>query len=273
MAFRKLSASRGAGWIVDGFAVFRAQPKPFLTICLAVGLLMALPVFGFFASLMGVVFYGGLVSALHTQARGGTPQLPQAFDGFNQPGALPRLLVILALNLALGLLAVLVLALTIGPDLVAIVQQAGGRDPDPQLLMPLFPKIAKSLLLLLPLGIVVGWVTMLAVPRAMLDGVSGGRAIADAFAAMLGNLGAMFVNLLCLLVAMTALLLVLFVPLLVVEAINAQHRFLGMLLQIPLTAAMTGAIYGLYTSMMYQAWREIFADGATPPPAPGQIEI
>ena len=54
MAFRKLPASRGAGWIVDGIAVFRSHPRPFLTLCFAIGLLMPLPVFGFFASLMGV---------------------------------------------------------------------------------------------------------------------------------------------------------------------------------------------------------------------------
>ena len=179
---------------------------------------------------------------------------------------------ILALNLALGLLAVVALAATIGPALMAIVQQSGGRNPDPQQLLPLFPQMARTLLLLLPLGVVVGWITMLAVPRAMLDGVSGARAIADALAAMLANLGALTVNLLCLLVAMLVLMAVLMLPLLLVEALNAQHPFLGMLVQIPLTAVLTGAVYGLYTSIMYQAWREIFA-ADTPPPAPDQIEI
>lgn len=259
MSFRNVSAGRGAGWITDGIAVFTSRPGPFLAACLVPGLLSAIPVVSLAFGLLGVFFYAGLVNALHAQTQGGTPAMASAFDGFVKPGAFVRLLPIAALNIGLAIVAVIAIFIAMGPMLMELIQQGENAKPDPQMVLAIMPKLGLWLLVFLPLGIFAGWITLLAVPRAMLDDVPGVTAMGEAVSAIFGNLGALIVNLLCLVAIMVVLTVGLMVPMLVVGLFAVASPILGTLLQIPIMAVFGAVIFALYCSVMYQAWRDIFA--------------
>lgn len=273
MTFRKVSAGRGAGWIVDGLAVFKDNPGAFLGACLVVGVLSALPLMNIVIGLTGVFFYGGLVSALHTQAQNGTPQVAQAFDGFRRPGAVVRLLPIFALNLCFFVVFIAAFLAALWPLLQELGQQGTGAKPTPEQVMPLLPVLGKFMLALIPVATFVGWITLLSVPRAMLDEVPGGTAMREAVSALFANFGALLVNLLCLAAIGIVTALVLMIPVALINVVAAKDAALGTLLQIPVFAILTGMIYALYSSVMYQAWRELFASDQASPPPLSQVEL
>jgi hypothetical protein len=271
--FRTVAASRGAAWIADGVAGLRRQPGAYVGACLLVGFASALPLLGMFVGLLMPVFYGGLLSLLRVRAEGGTGRAGQVFDGFTAPGALARLLPIVSFNVLFALLAVAVISLAAGPTLLAVAEAAqGGGQPSPALVMELLRKLAPPLLALAPVGIFVGWMQMLAIPRAMLDGVPGGRALREAAAAAWANFAAFAVNLLCLLAVLFGLVLVLAVPMIIVGVVQRAAPGLGLLLQLPLTAALTALVQGLYGAMMFQAARDVFPVAEAPPPVLDAIE-
>lgn len=263
MSHRKLGAGRGAGWVTDGIAVFSGRPGPFLGVCFALGLLSSLPVISLLFGLLGVFFYAGLVSALHTQAQGGTPGMGQVFDAFGKPGAFARLLPIAALNIGLALVAVAALFAIMGPLIMQIIEQGENAKPDQEMILAMLPSLGLALLVLVPLGILVGWITLFAVPRAMLDEVNGISAMGEALAAILGNFGAVVVNLLCLVAIMVVLTLLLMIPMMVIALVSASNQGLATLLQIPVMAVFSTVVFALYGGIMYQAWREVFAGEVT----------
>jgi hypothetical protein len=271
--FRTVAASRGAAWIVEGVAGLRREPGAYVGACLVLGFASTLPVLGLLAGLMMPVFYAGLLSLLRTRAEGGRGRAAQVFDGFTVPGALPRLLPIVSFNVLFALLAVAVISMAAGPSLAAVAEtaQAGGQ-PSPAQVMELLGKLAMPLLILAPVGIFVGWMQMLAIPRAMLDGVPGGSALREAAAAVWANFGAFLVNLACLLAVGLGLVLVLAVPMIVVGVVQRAAPGLGMLLQVPLMAALTAAVQGLYGAMMFRAARDLFPVAEAPPPLLDAIE-
>jgi len=196
MTIRKLSAGRGAGWITDGIAVFKSNPGTYLTACVVVGLLSSLPVFGLFFGLLMPVMYGGLLSVLQHQARGEQTAVGQIFDGFQQPGAFARLLPIVLINLAIAFVIVIIVFVTIGVAVFQLIRESQAhQQPDPQMVMALLPKFALLLLFLLPIGVLFGWVMLLAIPRAMLGQVPGMTALREALSAVASNFLPLLVNL------------------------------------------------------------------------------
>jgi hypothetical protein len=274
MTIRKLDAGRGAGWITDGLAVFKANPGPYLTACVVVGLISSLPLVGIFFGLFMPVMYGGLLSLLHHQARGEPTSTGQIFDGFQQPGALSRLIPIVLVNLAIAFVLVIILAVTIGVAVFQLIKASQAhQQPDPQLVLALLPKFALLLLILLPIGVFFGWVMMLAIPRAMLGNVPGMDAMREAVRAVLSNFLPLLVNLLCLSLLMFVIILIMMIPFMLLGLVQQHSFFLGMLIQIPVMAVFTGGIIALYCAVMYQAWREVFEDEtALPPPPPAAFE-
>ena len=267
MSPRKLAANRGAGWITDGLAIFRAQPAPYLSASLIVGLLMALPVVSLLIGLVTPVFYGGLLNLLHRQAGGGAPTAGQAFDGFSQPGAFSRLLPIVLVNLAFAFVMVMLLIVLVGSAVLALARGAATPEAEQAFVMAALPSLGLFALIALPLATVFNWIMMLAIPQAMLGQVPGLTALADAARAVLANLAPLLVNLLCLLVLLFVLVLVLMVPFFVIGVLQQHAPALALLIQLPVMAVFTGAVLALYCAVMYQAWRELFAD-ALPPPRP-----
>jgi len=264
----KLAGNRGAGWITDGLAVFKGNPGTYLTACVLIGLISSLPVIGLFIGLVMPVFYGGLISLLHRQARGEPILISNAFDGFQQPGAFARLLPIVLINLAFAVLVFILLAVTVGMAVYHLIS-SGQTEPDPKMIMALIPKFALLMLILLPIGVFFGWVMMLAIPRAMLGTAPGMTAIRESMEAVMANILPFVVNLLCLMLLLFIFVLIMMVPFMVLGALQQHARLLSMLIQIPLMGLFTGAIMSVYCAMMYQAWREIFGEEeevAPPPP-------
>jgi len=273
MTIRKLSAGRGAGWITDGIAVFKSNPGTYLTACVVVGLLSSLPVFGLFFGLLMPVMYGGLLSVLQHQARGEQTAVGQIFDGFQQPGAFARLLPIVLINLAIAFVIVIIVFVTIGVAVFQLIRESQAhQQPDPQMVMALLPKFALLLLFLLPIGVLFGWVMLLAIPRAMLGQVPGMTALREALSAVASNFLPLLVNLLCLSLLIFVVLLIMLIPFMLLGAVQQHSFFLGMLIQIPIMAVFTGGILALYCAVMFQAWREIFGDDAVAPPPPAAFE-
>lgn len=271
MSVRKIAAARGAAWITEGLAIFKDNPKPYLSVCLLMGLLSSLPFVSLGIGLFNAVFYAGLISALHRQAQGGTPQIAQIFDGFTRPGAFARVIMIALLNIAMAVFALIVLAIAIGPALIEMIRQ-GNTQPDETMVLALLPRMGVALLVLLPLGIFVSWVSMLAVPRAMLDEVPGTQAIREAMSVIFANLGALLVNLLCLFAIMLVLVALLMIPMFLLGLFSLKYPLLSGVLQVPVMTVFGGAVFALYSSIMYQAWRDIYAGEIVKTSAPGSLE-
>ena len=279
MTIRRLDAGRGAGWITDGLAVFKDQPAPYLTACLLVGLISSLPLVGLFFSVLMPVMYGGLLSLLRHQSRGEPTATGQIFDGFQQPGAFARLLPIVLLNLAVGMVIVIIFAVTIGVALYPMIrdgQLQQGSDPKAvmAMVMTVLPKFALLFLILLPIGMFYSWVMMLATPRAMLGNVPGMTAIREAVSAVLANILPLLVNMLCLMLLMFVVLLIMMIPFMLLNVVQQHSMFLGMLIRIPVMGVFTGGILALNCAIMFQAWREVFGEDADalPPPPPAAFE-
>ena len=272
---RAVEASRGAAWITQALASLRNDPAGYFGACLWVGLLSSLPLVSLLIGLVMPVFHAGLLSALRTRAEGGRAHPRQAFDGFAQPGALGRLLPIVAFNFVVAAVVVGVLLTAAWPALADLARAAqGGAQPPPELALAVLQRLLLPALVVVPLSIYVGWVLMLAIPRAMLDGVPGGLALRQASSAIGANLGAFAVNLLCLTALLVALTVLLAIPVLALAVVKAAAPTLAALLQVPVMAVFTGAVLALYCAMMFEAARDLFptALAAAPPPPVGQIE-
>jgi hypothetical protein len=269
MTIRKLDAARGAGWITDGLAVFKASPGTYLTGCLVVGLISSLPLVGVFFGLLMPVMYGGLLSMLQHQSRGEPTATGQIFDGFQKPGAFSRLLPIVLLNLAFAIVLVIILAVTIGVAVYQLIRAGQMHEqPDPQMVLALLPKFALLFLILLPIGMFYSWVIMLATPRAMLGNVPGMTAVREAVSAVMANILPFLVNFLCLMLLMFVIVLIMMIPFMLMGVVQQHSFFLGMLLQIPVMAVFTGGILALNCAIMFQAWREVFGEETDAPSEP-----
>ncbi|HEX5010906.1 MAG TPA: hypothetical protein VFY71_10935, partial [Planctomycetota bacterium] len=193
---RTVPAGRGLAWITDAFAVLRRGHGTYLGACLFAGLLASMPLIGLLPSAAMPVLQAGLLSLLRTCAGGGRGRAGQLFDGFTQPGAFVRLLPIALFNLGFVLALFAVLGIAAGPELDALAReaQAGGK-PDPGHVLAVFRRMVPPALAMMPLAAFVNWMLMLAIPRAMLDGVPGGVALREAAGAVWANLGAFVANL------------------------------------------------------------------------------
>ena len=271
MSIRKVAASRGAGWITDGIAVFSRQPGAYIQACLFIGVISSLPLVGVLFGLAMPIFYGGLLSLLRRQATGGIATPGQAFDGFKQPGALARLLPIVLINIAVAIAIIVLVAVVLGTAIYQLIQSGQSLEANPEILLALLPKFAVLLAILLPVGIALGWIMLLAIPHAMLDEVPGMVALGEAWTAVRGNLLPLFVNLLCLMLVMFVAVLIMILPFAAIGVLQQHSPALGLLLQVPVMAIFTSVILVIYCAVMYQAWAEIFGPESAATPANDQV--
>jgi hypothetical protein len=272
-----LPPGRGLAWIVEGLQLARRAGVAFGGACLWVGLCNSLPLVGVLAGLAMPVFYAGLVRVLATADAGQRPRAAQAFAGFVEPGAFARLVPVLVLHLAFvaGVLAVIVAAGGEELRAMATLAESGGK-PTEAMAAAVAARIAPTLLALLPVALFVQWIEMLAVPRAMLDGVGGGVALRESAAAALRHLLALLVNAVGLVPVGVLIVALFIVPMGIIGALQAVAPAIALVVQVPVLAAMVGAFVGVYAPVMYRATREVFGDATTPPVpgAPtGQIEV
>ena len=258
MNIRKVTAGRGAGWITDGIKVFSSQPSAYVLACLIIGVISSLPFVGILFGLAMPFFYGGLLSLLRRQATGGVPAPSQAFDAFQQPGALARLLPIVLINLALAIVVIVVVIAVIGTVVYQLIQSGQSIETHPELLLPYVSRFVMLLLVLFPVAILFGWVLMLAIPHAMLDDVPGMTALGDAWSAVRANILPLLVNLLCLFIIMCVLMMLMFLPLMAAGVLQPHASGMSMLLQMLISSIFTAGILMIYCAIMYQAWLEIF---------------
>lgn len=281
--YRKVAAGRGFAWILEGLQRTRAQPMPYLQLCLWLGLLAAMPVVNFvFVFLGGVFLQAGLVSALNTQARGEGMRRGQFFDGLRQPGAFLRLLPIAAVKIAFTFIVLSMVADALGPDLIKIVQGGtpGALTPAQTVVVEQAAgRLLRAIFVLAPGAILVNWLVMLALPQAMLGGVGGLAALGRALAAMFGNLGAMLANLVLSTAIMIGVGLLLTIPAAMLLALAGPGSVLAGLVQAALFIGLGALTFGLDGIVMWGAWRDIFATDETAPitgngtgPAITQIE-
>lgn len=260
---RKVAASRGFAWVLEGLAGVRAQPLPYLQLCLWFGLLAAMPVVNIvFVFFGGVFLQAGLVSALHSQARGDGMRLSQLFDGLRQPGALLRLLPIAAVKIGFGLVALTMLTEAIGPELIKLVEAGPPVTLDTaqrRIVEEAAVRILRAGLVLAPIGVLVNWLIVLAVPQAMLSGAGGVAALGRAIVAIFANLGAMLANLALSFAVMMAIAILTMIPLALLLALVGPTSTLAALLQAALVTGLGALSFGLDGVVMWHAWRDLFA--------------
>lgn len=273
MGFRKVGAGRGAAWIIDGLASLAPRPLPFIGVCLWLALLSVMPVVSLVTGLLLTFFYGGLVVSAQVQAQRGPVRLGLLFAAFVRPGALRRLLPAALLKLGFALLAVMVVVATLGPEFFEALRSTPTPEKlDPALAAAVAAKLPRLLLVLGPASVLVNWLLLFAVPRAMLDEVSGSVALREAFSAVLANLGALLINLACQVLLVLLFSGLLLVPLTLAGVLAAASPALGSLLQLLVFVSAVGLMFVLDSLVMYQAWRDVFAVSDAPPAPVTEIE-
>lgn len=261
MSHRKIPAARGLLWCLEAWRNLRASPQPVLSMAMWLSIGSLLPGLNVFMVVLITVFYGGIVSTLHKKSRGEKVWLGDFFNGFK---SLARFLSLFMTGLPTILFAIFassVLMNAIGPDMMKTLTQAS-EPPSQQVIEALVPVFADVILKLLPLGIVVGWIIFLAVPRSMLDKRLGLLALWDAVKAIFSNVGALLLFSLGILAAVVAASFVLAIPLALIAGTGAMAGILQTFVLVFLSALGSA----LYLNAMYIAWRDIFMSETVPPP-------
>lgn len=268
MSYRKIPALRGLLWCLDAWRLLKASPQPLFTMTMWLSLGTFLPLLNFFVLVLLTVFYGGVISALHKKAGGEAARPGDFFNGFK---SLPRFLGLWLVgvpNIVFAIFASSVLLKALGPDVAQMIAQ-GGQMPDQALLRAAAPAVLAAAAKLLPIGIVIGWIIFLAVPRVMLDKRPGIGALSDALSALVGNLGAMILFSVGYVAAAMATSVLLAIPLAMIGSAGA----LAGMLQTFLLVFISTLGWALYLNAMYVAWRDIFmrdaektdSENTTPP--------
>lgn len=259
MDIQRVSAGRGAAWINQGFGLLKNGGKAIWLPALMVGVLASMPVLGAVFGILIVFFYGGLVLCFDRPSAGF-----DAFSGFRN-GGFARLLPVMLLNLALGVIAVVAL----WPVLQPILQAAGeGREATPEEAVRFLSGLTGPLLWLIPLSIGVHWISQFAVPLATLKRLSGGEALSQALKAVFANLPALLVNLLCLTIAVAVVSVIALIPMALLGVLFAGSPLLSNLVVLPVAALLTTVLMVLMGGNMLFAYRDVFGADAPAGDAP-----
>lgn len=210
---RKVPASAGAQWLIDGFHLLKASPSGFGAMGLLYGVFAAVvvgmsalaPEIGFIlqTALLLVVplLTGGLVWAAREVAQGRAAG-PAAFGEPFRQGKVGALLVTLLPQVALGLTMAILLLVLVGSDNLQTIagvmekmQSAQpGTPPDPALIASLpAGRMLLWLLCVLVLALAMFLMTFVAIPDIMLGGSGGLPALRRSWRASVRNLPAVLV--------------------------------------------------------------------------------
>jgi hypothetical protein len=249
MLIKKVPASRGAAWINASIGFLKTGGTSVWTPVLVVGLLGALPILGALLGLLIIFFYAGLILAFNQP--GGSYHV---FSGFKN-GTFTRLLPILLLNVALGILAIIAMWPTLAPIIEAGMH--GAKLSEEQAIEAM-KNFGKQLFWLIPVSIVISWITQFAVPLVSLSKLSGAAAIAHAVRAIKINLSALLVNFLCLFIVVVLVSIAVMLPMMLLSALLASKPLLLNLAIIPFTALLTAAMVALISGNMLFSYRDVF---------------
>jgi hypothetical protein len=249
MAINKVSAGRGAAWINESITSLRTGGKTIWVPALLIGLLGSIPMLNVLQGILIIFFYASLVICISQ-----TDPRSSVLSGF-QNGNLNRLLPIMLLNIAFAILVVAILWPTLKVAVEAAMQ--GAELPEEQAIA-LVKSMLEHFIWLVPAGIIMHWLTQLAVPLASLGGLSGTAAIQQALMAIISNLPAMLVNLICLFIVMCLVVIIFIIPIALVGAATAGNTLLSNIFLIPITTVMTAIMLALLSGNMLYAYRDVF---------------
>lgn len=290
---RKVPASAGARWLLDGVAIWRRSPLRLaqlgmlfgMTVMLGVALSALNPALGMILQLVIMllvpVMMGGLIWAVREAEQGGQPRPDNLLEGTRE-GRLPHLMLAVLPYFVAGIALGIVQLLLIGSDGVQRwldVQnelnqiQASGQAVSPERMYELAATlpvwrtllwIALSLLTTLAVALMLA----LMLPQVMFQRRRGTDALLRSFRSGLANLPAMAVFYASVLITLVALNLTAFVLLLVCSLILGPALSLVLMLLF-----YTGTVLPVIAAATYAAWKDLFANGQdrspVPPPTPG----
>ncbi len=276
---RKVSASAGAGWLMNALGLYARAPLALAVLGLIYGAIVVvvtasaevnLLLFGVLQlalMLVGPVLTGGLILGAREVDQQRTPAAGLLLVGFGE-GRFPRLLATLLPQIAAVIVMVVLFVLLVGLTgmkafaALGEAAQAGGQ-PDPALLGALpWGGVFLWLLLVVVIALLVSFYTMLAVPEIMQRQTPAFTAMAASFRACARNLPAILVFFLLTLVGVIAMqfaVLLIGVAVKLVLGAKAMEVITQLITMTLLMPVMAGAIYF--------AWKDMLGD-ATPPPVP-----
>ncbi len=186
----RVEASRGWGWIVEGWRLFAEAPGVWivlLLIYLAISVALAMiPLIGILAhALLNPVLIGGLFYGAAAQARGEPLEVAHLFRGFQDQERMGPLLALGAISVAGYVLIGLLIVVLIGGGLAAwFVLDSSGMDVSSQTLEILLIGAALLVgLIVLTIGVLIAMALFYGVPLVMLAGQNAWPAMQDSIAA------------------------------------------------------------------------------------------
>lgn len=253
MEIRRVDAGRGIGWISEAVQLLQRDPQPFALMGLVLAMIGLLPVAGGLAmAVLGPAFYGGIMFAAQETQRGRRADFNQLFAAFQQPGKLPKMLLLCLPGVAAGLLLGMLAIMFLGGALLAVLASAAA-DSEALAGASLGSGGVLFFALALAIGLAAFAAVCFAIPRVMLDEQDPLQAIRDSLAASLANIG-----------ALATLLAVVFVAVVVANLLLAW-------ISVALTQlVMATVLIPVFSVATLIATREIFpanANEAAPPPA------
>lgn len=285
---RKVPASTGAQWLIDGFVLLKASPSGLGAMGLVYGVIAAIvvamsilaPEIGLGLQTLMIVAAPVLTGALVWAAREVAQGRQVGVASFAEPvrqGRVGALLVTLLPQIVLGLLMAVLLVVLVGRENVQLIASVLEKAQTAQPGAPLDPALIAALpagrMLLWLLCVVVLAVLMflmmfVAIPGVMLGGLTGFAALRASLRAGLRNLPAVLVFLGVLIVTMIGISLLAGIFGGIIRAIAGQGAQL-VVVQLLFASIMTTIACGAVMS----AWQSMLGGEAVPPPMPpGQLQ-
>ncbi len=285
---RKIPASAGAQWLIDGFALLKASPGGFgvmgvlygVFAAVIIGMAVLVPQVGSVLQALQIlvtpILTGGMVWAAREVAQGREVG-PAAFGEPLRQGKVGALLVTLLPQIVLGLVMAILLVVLVGTENMQIItnvmekmQNAGpGAQPDPALIAALpAGRMLLWLLCVVALAFVLLLMTFVAIPGVMLGGNSGIEALLRSWRAGVRNLPAVLVFAVVLFITLVGMTILIAIVGMIVKLIAGEAAQL-VVSQLVMMALLMPVMSGAVSS----AWRSMLGQEAAPPALPaGQLQ-
>lgn len=111
---RPVPASRGAGWLIDGFAYFRKAPGPWVLLCIVGFMIMIglsfVPIINLISGVLAPVWAAGILLGCKALHEGGTLEIRHLFAGFGD-----KLGPLILSGVLISCLSIAIVAVILGP--------------------------------------------------------------------------------------------------------------------------------------------------------------
>lgn len=294
MQANKLPLSAGAKWLLDAFALLRRSPTGLGLMGLMVGLITSLASLlsmsnagvGLAVQFVMVLITPALIGALawgaHAVDSGRTVQVGDLAQGFAQ-GRFGRLLLLLLPNLAVGLLAALLLMVLLGREQLEMLaaafetvrvqaQSNPNAQPDPNVFAGINAgRLLVWMLAVLVLGMLANFCTLTAYADISVRGTAPMQAMRNSLHGCLANIPAVLVLMALMLMTAFGVMLLANILAMLVGAI-----FGPVAIALVFNTLMMGALLTLMAASGYFALKQMYGQAQTqhtpPPPLPGEFQ-